>query len=122
MSRRGTPPPPPSPPAPAPPPPAPRPPSRPTPTADAAPHRIPPLGWCFLTHSRHTTGEDVNGHAGMVFEEITYNGAGGSEVTDTIHGPAVIYTSAPSDSTGSWSMTATNVQDIVSTTYTALAG
>ena len=74
-----------------------------------------------LTSSQGATAEDANGNAGMVFEEITYNGAGGGVVSDAVHNAAVITTTA--SGTGAWSdLFATISGDTALAIYTPLAG
>jgi RHS repeat-associated protein len=72
-----------------------------------------------VTSSRGDTVTDSDGYAGLLFESITYNGAGtGTEVTDTIHVPSGTTTGTDSATNISAVMTENNVDK----TYTALAG
>ena len=75
-----------------------------------------------LTSSRGTTAEDSGGNAGMTFEEITYNGAGGPEVSDTIHDAKTIAVTG-TIGTGNWAGVSASINaDNAVATYTALAG
>ena len=70
-----------------------------------------------LTSSHGDKIADTDGYAGTLFESIVYDGAGGSEVTDTIDLPEVTVNGGTSDG-----VTSVMVGDTAVDTYTALAG
>ena len=73
-----------------------------------------------LTSSRGDQVDDKDQYAGMVFEEITYNGAGtGNQVTDTVDIP---YTSTATATNSSLDQAAYITGTSSVHTYTALAG
>ena len=73
-----------------------------------------------LTSSRGDQVDDKDQYAGMVFEEITYNGAGtGNQVTDTVYIP---YTSTATSTNSSLDQAAYITGTTSVHTYTALAG
>jgi RHS repeat-associated protein len=70
-----------------------------------------------LTSSHGDKVTDTDGYAGTLFESIIHDGAGGSEVTDTIDLPEVTVNAGTFDG-----VTAVMVGDTAVHTYTALAG
>jgi RHS repeat-associated protein len=76
-------------------------------------------GSVSLTSARGNTVQDLDQYAGMLFEEIIYNGAGtGSEVTDTIDTP---YTSAATATDPALYQSSYITGTTSTATYTALA-